>query len=128
MRDDENETYDDETFDVDNFLSNIRMFIETYGQLDEKQGRDKDLPFTHFLAALIMEVFDPGFVIIGSPILDKLDSGRSIPKDLGMVVNSDTDLTISDVAAVLHDLGAAVIEKVDESLNIEHITEGTPND
>lgn len=116
----------DDPIDAQNFLDNLRKFIEV--TLNNEDDDAPELPFTHFLAALNMEIFEPGFVMIASPILAKTEDGISYPTDVGLMINSSIDLTHIDLGKFLSGLGNAITNNVDSALDIENLLKGTSND
>lgn len=53
------------------------------------------------VASWVMQEFDPGFVIIGSPNIGVTDSGVPYPDSIGIVINSGTAITKTSLAEIL---------------------------
>lgn len=53
------------------------------------------------VASWVMQEFDPGFVIIGSPNIGLTDSGVPYPDSIGIVMNAGTAITKTSLAEIL---------------------------
>jgi hypothetical protein len=85
----------------------IQQMIHDY----EEGGMADTVPFTHVLTALMMEVFAPGFIIIGSPHTIPSHDGIDLPADCGFIINGNTNMTATTVG---HFLGL-LSDLIDES-------------
>lgn len=66
------------------------------------------------IASWVMEEFQPGFVIIGSPTMGSTAAGFMYPDAIGLVINSTIDLTATALAAVLEELAQQLNSNIDE--------------
>lgn len=73
-------------------------------------------PFTHVLAAIMMEIFQPGFIIIGSPITIPHHDGVNLPADVGLLINANTEHTATTVGHFLGLLAQIIDESADTGL------------
>lgn len=69
---------------------------------------------TYAIAKDIMEMYGPGFVVIGSPNFNTSDEGVSYPDSVAMVLASSLNLTRSSFAEILHNIADSLEEKIDE--------------
>ena len=72
-------------------------FIEDV--INAAEGR----PLGHVIAHVVMELFQPGFVIVGSPHTVKLEDGTVMPTSLGVAVGGNTDMTKGDIIRLLRE-------------------------
>lgn len=74
-------------------------------------------PMTQVIAEAVMALFQPGFVIIASPIMEDTGDGTLVPESVAVALSTRNTLTPSNLAILLAKLAAEVTE------NIEKITE-----
>lgn len=61
-------------------------------------------PVAHVIAHVVMTLFQPAFVIVGSPNTTRLPDGTVMPKSLGVVLGSDSPITRNDLIILLRNL------------------------
>lgn len=67
--------------------------------IEVSEGR----PLAHTISHIVMELFQPGFVIVGSPHTVKLDDGTVMPTSLGVAVGGNSDITKGDMIKLLRE-------------------------
>ena len=102
----------DEMPDPDEFAEYIQNIMEQYSN-----GSDGSMPpFTHVLCAIMMEIFAPGFIIIGSPHVTKPHDGIGLPADVGVLINANTEHTATTVGHFLGLLSQIIDESAETGL------------
>lgn len=81
---------------------------------DEDYDSEDPKVAAYRIAAWIMEEFEPGFVIIGSPNMASTATGYLYPDAVGIIINHDVDMTPFGLAAVLRELAEQLESKVNE--------------
>lgn len=80
-----------------------------------EDGEETDPRGTAFrIAEWVMEEFQPGFVIIGSPNLAETPAGYSYPDSVGIVLNREIELTPFELAAILEELARQLYSNVNQ--------------
>lgn len=72
-------------------------------------------PVAHVLANVVMHLFQPGFVIIGSPSMMKLN-GNTAPRNMGIAMGGKNNMTATDLAILLRDLADSLEANQDPSV------------
>lgn len=90
-----------------------------------KQSHD-GAPLTHVLANAVMVLFQPGFVVIGSPIMEASEDGTLVPESIGLALSNVTDLTPSNLATVLSVLAEGIANSV--NMTFEPLKEDEDSD
>jgi len=93
-------------------LNAVTQIIRDY----EEGDMAETVPFTHVLTALMMEIFAPGFIIIGSPNTISSEDGIDLPADCGFIINGHTNLTATTVGHFLGLLSDLIDESSEEGL------------
>jgi hypothetical protein len=104
-------------------LRDSKMFDRFISKVKEEMK--EGTPFVQILASVIMTLFRPGFVVIGSPLSELSDDGIPIPDTMGIVTNSECDYTPSSLAIILQVIGEGIANELD--MTFEQMTE-TPDE
>jgi len=67
------------------------------------EDMEEGTPVAHVIAHTVMELFQPGFVIIGSPNTTKTEDGHNIPTSLGVSVGGNGEITKGDIVILLRE-------------------------
>jgi hypothetical protein len=102
----------EDDIDPEEFAANMLSIIKDY----EESTDGSRPPFTHVLAAIMMEVFQPGFIIIGSPITIPHHDGVNLPADVGVLINANTEHTATTVGHFLGLLAQIIDESAESGL------------
>lgn len=74
-------------------------FLEPEGENNLEFAAEMSKAFD--IATWIMQEFEPGFVIIGSPDIGLSDAGVPFPDQIGIAVNHETGITKTALAEIL---------------------------
>lgn len=98
--------------DPESFAVMMMNLINGY----DENGTGNLPPFTHMLAGLMMEIFAPGFIIIGSPVVIPSHDGIGLPADVGIIINGTTEHTATTVGHFLGVLAQLIDESAETGL------------
>jgi hypothetical protein len=82
-------------------LSQTEIFDQFISELLEVSNGK---PMAHVVSHVVMELFQPGFVIVASPNTSKLSDGTVIPTSVGVAMSGNSDMTKGDVIRILREL------------------------
>lgn len=116
MADDSNDMFEVRTADAEDIKRHVEEAIE------------EDAITAFILASAIMEKFEPSFVIIGSPQLGVSDAGYTFPLELGLLMNDELNITRSDMASILFNIGNSLAKDMNSVLNFVKEAAGENND
>jgi hypothetical protein len=95
--------------DKDNDIETERM------ALPDVNDEDSDPRAAAYrIAVWVMEEFQPGFVLIGSPAMGETQAGYMYPDSVGIVINNEVELTPTGLAEVLIELASQLNSQMDE--------------
>ena len=93
-------------------LQAVQEIINEY----EDGNHFDNVPFSHVLTSLMMEVFAPGFIIIASPNTMTTEDGIELPADCGFIINARTNMTATTVGHFLGVLSDLIQDSSDQGL------------
>lgn len=76
----------------------------------------KGTPPAHWISTFVMGLFDPAFVVVGGPGTRTTADGYTLPMAVGLVISSNTNMGLSDLAMILDKHSKELKNAVDDSI------------
>lgn len=95
-------------------ITELPEFQEFLQSLDEAAESGESL--ANLIATMVMTIFGPSFVMIGSPDLETDENGYSAPSEVGVCLAASSDMTPSNLAYLLRKLSIALDNDIDATM------------